>query len=106
MGQARASAWEGSAHTGEGVPALLDHLTQLLHTDRPTDALLWTTRQGEAAGRASTHLSTASEHLHLDDYGPTVVEVGEAIRAVDDLLGIDPDEAVLDELFSRFCVGK
>jgi len=103
---ARASAWEVSAHTGEGVPALLDHLTQLLHTDRPTDALLWTTRQGEAAGRASTHLSTASEHLHLDDYGPTVVEVGEAIRAVDDLLGIDPDEAVLDELFSRFCVGK
>jgi tRNA modification GTPase len=34
------------------------------------------------------------------------IPITDALRALDDLLGIDTSELVLDEVFSRFCVGK
>ncbi len=95
-----------SARTGEGVAALLDHLSGRVGVDRDPGLVLWTTRQGAAASEASSHLDLAEEQLTLDEYGTAALEVGSALRCVDELLGLDPTESVLDELFARFCVGK
>ncbi len=95
-----------SALTGSGVDALLTRLRELIGTDRDPGLVLWTTRQGAAASEAAEHLERAGAQLQVEEYGPAALEVGLALRCVDDLLGLDPTESVLDELFARFCVGK
>ena len=36
----------------------------------------------------------------------TTIPLTDALRQLDDLLGIDTSEIVLDSVFSQFCVGK
>ena len=95
-----------SALNGQGVDDLLNQLSERVGTDRDPGLVLWTARQGVAAAEAADHLARAGEQLELEEYGPAALDVGLALRCVDDLLGLDPTESVLDELFSRFCVGK
>ena len=98
--------WYVCALDGRGVDALLEHLRVRLAADSDPGLVLWTARQGAAAAAAAEHLTAAGEQLALEEYGPAALEVGLALRCVDELLGLDPTESVLDELFSRFCVGK
>lgn len=97
-----------SALTGQGVEALLSHLGERLRggDDVQGESVLWTVRQGEAARRAAEHMEGARRSLLSGEHGPAALEIGDALRALEGLLGIDPVEAVLDELFARFCVGK
>jgi len=105
--QGVADALPVSALTGEGIEALVTRLEALVGaSDDVAGTLLWTQRQGAAAGRAATHLAEAREQLDRGEYGPAAAEIGDTLRSLDELLGIDPTEAVLDELFARFCVGK
>ena len=99
-------AWPISALDGEGVAALQTQIGKLVGVRAGSGTALWTTRQGVAASAAAHHLTEASRQIAAAEHGPCAFEIGEALRALDDLLGIDPAEAVLDELFSRFCVGK
>ena len=99
-------AWPVSALRGDGVDALLEHLGVLVGVKAGPGAALWTTRQGEAATAAARHLTEAARQIAASEHGPGAFEIGEALRDLDELLGIDPTEAVLDDLFSRFCVGK
>jgi len=98
--------WPVSALDGHGLDALRAHLGALVGPKAGPGMTLWTSRQGEAAERSSAHLQAAADQLTAAEHGPAAFEIGEALRALDDLLGIDPTEAVLDELFARFCVGK
>jgi len=98
--------WPVTALTGEGVDALREHVGEQVGSKGGQGAALWTTRQAGAAKRAGAHLSEAARQMDIAEHGPAAFELGEALRALDELLGIDPTEAVLDELFSRFCVGK
>jgi len=97
-----------SALTGQGLDALLAHLGDRLRAgdDGQGEAVLWTARQGETARRAAGHMERAHQELLTQEYGPAAQEIGDALRALEGLLGIDPVESVLDELFDRFCVGK
>lgn len=95
-----------SALTGEGVDALMGQLSERIGADRDPGLVLWTVRQGAAASEAASHLELAAEQLTVEEYGPAALEVGLALRSLDELLGLDPTESVLDELFSNFCVGK
>ena len=93
-----------SALTGDGVDELLERLADQLAVN--VSPLLWTARQGDAASRASAHLLDAARMLADSEHGPAACELGAGLGALDELLGIDPTEAMLDELFERFCVGK
>ena len=96
-----------SALTGEGIDGLEARLEAMVGgVDEVAGTLLWTQRQGAAAARAAIQLRGARAELARGEYGPAATEIGDALRSLDELLGIDPSEAVLDELFARFCVGK
>jgi tRNA modification GTPase len=98
--------WSVSARTGEGIQALVDHLlTQLVGAETPT-ALIWTARQGMATRSAAARLEAARFALGSAEYGPAAADIGDALRGLQELLGVDAGEAVLDELFARFCIGK
>jgi tRNA modification GTPase len=91
-----------SALTGEGFDALLGRLEAALRLKTPQDGLLSRSRHRDMVRRTADHVAAAlaaspeiaAEELRL------------ACDALDLLIGrVDPDH-VLDEIFSRFCLGK
>jgi tRNA modification GTPase len=66
-----------------------------------------TMRQLEALGRALGSTEAASRAL--DDAVPldlVAVDVREALEAIGEVTGERVRESVLNEIFSRFCIGK
>ena len=69
------------------------------------DVVLHTVRQAQALQRAVAALDDALG-AGSDEVVLAAVAVRRAGRALEELVGAWPEERVLDELFSRFCIGK
>ena len=93
-----------SAHTGEGMGALLATLR--------TRAAALLPGEGDLAlhARQREHMAELSDHLHAAtaaaDLLVTAEELRLARRAIDALTGRAGTEDMLDRLFSGFCIGK
>lgn len=105
-----ADAFVGSAATGDGLPALLEHLNARAAAQPGARALevIPSRQQKVALDRAEAALRTMKE---LFSEGTPVPELlGElnrqALGALEDLLGPVDTEQVLDRVFSSFCIGK
>ena len=98
-----------SAKDGSGYDALCETVTKLLGTDAfdPSAAMLANTRQKDCCVRAVRWLTEAIDAL---DGGQTLDAVNvcadSCIEALLELTGEKAGEAVVQEVFSRFCVGK
>ncbi len=98
-----------SAETGEGLDALAQAVARVTGVEGldGTEPLLATERQRVCTSRC---LECVQEALEALDGGMTLdavsVSVDGAIGAVLELTGERATEAVVDEVFSRFCVGK
>jgi tRNA modification GTPase len=96
-----------SCLTGEGIGPLEDALAALLGGVGDARPSLITARQHAALDRALAHIQTAAESRVAGyplDLLATDVRV--ALRAIGEVTGEAVDEAVLTEIFSRFCIGK
>lgn len=98
-----------SAKSGAGAKELEKTVADILGTSRldPSAAVLANERQRDCAKRARDFLSEAVEAL---DSGITLdavtVIIEDAISALLELTGERVSEAVVDSVFSHFCVGK
>ena len=98
-----------SAQSGDGVAALTDAVAQVTGVERlnAAEPVLATERQRDCAARCLSCLNEASDALAggmtLD---AVAVSLDGAIAAILDLTGERTTEAVVDEVFARFCVGK
>lgn len=98
-----------SSRTGDGLPALESAIGQLLRSDLAAHAqpALLNARQQWAVERAREHLALAAEtraaELPID---LMATDVRAALRALGEVTGEAVDDAVLAEIFSRFCIGK
>ena len=98
-----------SARDGGGLEELTAAVTALtgLEALDASEPVLSTERQRDCAARALACLQEAQQALHggltLDAVS---VSVSGAIGAIAELTGERATEAVVDEVFSRFCVGK
>ena len=98
-----------SATTGEGLAELEGVLADLLRNGSSSEARpsLISARQRAAVERALRHIHDAREARAADipqDLLATPVRA--ALHAVGEVTGEDVDEAVIQEIFSRFCIGK
>ncbi len=95
--------------TGGGVADLLEGVRAALGQGESSgaSAVLTSQRQHALLQGVSKRLSDAATAL-LGPWGPAVAaqELVAAIEALGALHGTDAREAVLDRLFSRFCIGK
>jgi tRNA modification GTPase len=100
---------EVSSKTGEGLDVLEDALARILGSDAGASIqpALITTRQKAALERARFHLHEA-EKTHHASYPLDLMatDVRAALHAIGEVTGENIDEAVLTEIFSRFCIGK
>jgi tRNA modification GTPase len=98
-----------SAKNGDGIAALTEAVAQVTGVERldAAEPTLATERQRDCAARCLTCLHEAADTLAggltLDAVS---VSLDGAIAAILDLTGERTTEAVVDEVFARFCVGK
>ncbi len=98
-----------SAQSGEGVDALTAAVAEVTGVERldAAEPVLATERQRDCAARCLACLDEAAGALAggmtLD---AVAVSLDGAIAAILDLTGERTTEAVVDEVFARFCVGK
>ncbi len=98
-----------SAATGDGEDELTKAIEKVLGTDKidTSQAMLATERQRRSAVFA---LDAITEAIDAIDMGVTMdainVCIDTAIEKLLELTGKKANEAVVDEVFSRFCVGK
>jgi tRNA modification GTPase len=98
-----------SSRTGSGLGELESVIGALLRSDLATQAqpALLNARQQWAVERAMEHLSlaraTRDGGLPID---LMATDVRAALHAIGEVTGEAVDEAVLTEIFSRFCIGK
>lgn len=100
---------ELSAVTGQGLLALEDALYAAASglAGESAEPQLVTERQLNAIQRAAA--SVAAGRAALEDGLPldlVAVDVRDALMAVGEVTGENVSEAVLDEIFRRFCIGK
>ena len=93
-----------SATTGEGLGAIWMALTEAAASLLPkVDELSLNRRQAQHAGAAAAALDRAALQ---DDPLLLAEELRYAVQAFAALTGMRATEAVLDDLFGRFCIGK
>lgn len=98
-----------STRSGEGI-ALLEralHDLALTGSGMASEPALVTIRQHDALGRSLAAVEAAQEGQALGlPLDLLAVDVRAALHAVGEVTGEHVDDAVLDEIFSRFCIGK
>lgn len=98
-----------SALSGDGLPELTKAVSEVLQTAQlnPADGILFTERQRDAARNAA---ECVQEALLAVQSGMTLdaitVSIESAVSALLELTGERATEAVVDSVFSHFCVGK
>ncbi len=98
-----------SAAQQSGTDALIAAIAQVLGTAQlsPDEGMLSTERQREAACRAQSFAAEALEAVRSGmTFDAVTVMVESAIDALLELTGEKTSEAVVDAVFSQFCVGK
>ncbi len=64
-------------------------------------------RQKQCLDQAAEHLEHALSLLHDQGLGELIsYEMGQARKALESILGVEPDDALLDRIFGDFCIGK
>lgn len=98
-----------SAKSGDGYNELCDRVAELMGTKNfdITSAMLVNERQRICCQKASDALKDALEALNLGLTPDAIgVCIDDAIAALLELTGQKASEAVVDEVFKQFCVGK
>lgn len=102
----KAPAFRVSARTGEGMKELEEYLQKSFSlTAVSSGAVITNGRQYQCLCRIRSCLERAKENLSLT---PDVIvsDLEEALGVVGEITGETVSEAVVHEIFSRFCVGK
>jgi len=101
---------EISAKTGEGIERLEEEIESVIMEGRADNAegdAMMTERHRQCLARAGEGLKRAGESIRMgQELDLTAIELKEAISALGELTGIEISDKVIEQIFSRFCVGK
>ena len=95
-----------SGLTGEGVPALLERMFDVLRRRAASAGIVTNQRHRAAVTAAIEALERARKPAALDDPEVVAEEIRSAAVALTSVIGTMDTESVLDAVFSRFCLGK
>ncbi len=97
-----------SATTGVGIEDLKAILAAQVNVANSEEATALTTQRQVELARASKNRLNQALKL-LDDNAPrdvVLVELEAAAKELTRITGVDTNDAMLDDMFSRFCIGK
>ena len=94
-----------SARTGDGLANVRSYLRGFIH--KPQELMLTHERHMSVARQALDRLQSAHKGLKYDQpLDLAAVDMHEALYLLGRITGDSVDEQLLDDIFSRFCVGK
>lgn len=103
-------ALEISAKTGQGLDSLKDHIIKKVDAcvaDASDNAYITNSRQLAALNTARGNLEQFFELYEQDSYDELLAfEVRQATKSLSSVLGNVDSEDILEEIFSKFCIGK
>jgi tRNA modification GTPase len=103
-------AIEVSSVTGAGMPDLLERVsrevTSVIGSSDDEGQVAASLRQREALEGVAVAMQAAVSALDAQPLEIVLVDLREALRGTAELLGVELGDAVLDRIFSTFCVGK
>jgi tRNA modification GTPase len=97
-----------SAKTGAGITKLKESLRNLLvATEVEASVVITNVRHRSALQRTEAALSRAAASLG-EGYAPEFVamDLHDARSALEEIIGVIPNENILERIFSQFCIGK
>ena len=99
---------ETSALTGAGVPELRHAILSLLtrHAPGGETALLTNLRQQQAVSAALVPLGRVQQAAPTIPHELILLDLYEALQALDSLTGNTTSDDILTLIFSKFCIGK
>ncbi|MGN0632488.1 MAG: tRNA uridine-5-carboxymethylaminomethyl(34) synthesis GTPase MnmE [Oscillospiraceae bacterium] len=99
---------EISAKTGEGRERLEAAIGEMFSAAGTDDSIIFVNeRQKNCLDRAAEHFNNALSAIELGmTLDAVTIDIGEAAAALSELTGERITETVVDEIFSKFCVGK
>ena len=97
-----------SAKTGENLPALLNLFEETVwHGSSAGKAdVAVNERQNELIGNAMTALAATIPEIETENWELAAVQIRSAVEALGEITGENAGVDVLDNIFSRFCIGK
>ncbi|HQL23025.1 MAG TPA: tRNA uridine-5-carboxymethylaminomethyl(34) synthesis GTPase MnmE, partial [candidate division Zixibacteria bacterium] len=99
-----------SCKTGEGIDNLVGHLVAHINEGMPdfTSGMIVTSaRHRQKLETAETALRSASEKISLKESPELVAfDLRQAAGALEEITGRIYNEDILDQIFSKFCIGK
>ncbi|MDO4866260.1 MAG: tRNA uridine-5-carboxymethylaminomethyl(34) synthesis GTPase MnmE [Clostridia bacterium] len=102
-----ATLCEVSAATGAGIPELMEELARRVAVSEETDGQLTAQRHIELARSAAENLEGAVQGIEAGyPLDAAAVDIRQALEALSEITGENATEAVIDRVFSTFCVGK
>ena len=108
--EGRGPGFAVSAHSGEGIDALLATLDERLFGGAIADSetgVATSRRQVEHLASAASHAAGAAQQLMEDQPELAAADLRAACDELTALTGTqEPDELMLDALFGQFCLGK
>ena len=92
---------------GHGVPELMAELARRVSVNEESDGILKAQRHIELAREAARALENAIGSIEAGIPLDTVaIDIREALEDLSEITGENAAEAVIDRVFSSFCVGK
>jgi tRNA modification GTPase len=99
-----------SSKTGDGIDVLMKRLEAIVAAraaeGNGEDALLVSLRQSELLDALAAALETAARHLDAAPVEVVLLDLRAGLNHLAALLGEEVGDAVLDRIFSTFCIGK
>ena len=97
-----------SARTGQGIPELIQDITDVLSHRSARSGIASRERHRIAMQNAAESIEQAMEKIALGEafYDIGADDLRSAVRALDSIVGRIDVENLLDEIFSSFCIGK
>ncbi len=99
-----------SALNGTGIDQLQQQLQKLVQDETTTQyehALLTNTRQFQAAQKALQAVQQALETIRQPQYHALLAEdINQALHSLGQIVGHTTPDDLLEQIFSRFCIGK
>ena len=97
---------EVSALNGDNVDIILDEIVSMFDFDNESEGIITNERHISALKECEARLDEAIKNYDFAPTECTVVDVYAAADALGKITGRSASDDVIDEIFSRFCVGK
>jgi len=98
-----------SALTGEGIPELRRRIVEAAGPSGAFElqpGFITNLRHAQLIQQALAHLEKAGEGLHTLPHELLLLDLYDALKAIDTLTGATTAEDILHRIFSTFCIGK